>query len=224
MTVEGSDAAVAQRGLVRFDALERVVHWTSAALFTVLFATAIPLYYGSLFGLDLPRFTVEQIHLWTGLALPVPFVVAMVLPGGRRLRRDLRRVNEWTRSEVAWIGSWGRAENAADKFNPGQKLNAVVVAASSVVLFITGVVLKWFSLVPVSWRSGATFVHDTFAWLLVLVVVGHIVMALSHREALASMVRGRVSESWAKRHAPRWWDELDALGDGRDATGGERTP
>ncbi len=206
-----SDVAASERprDLVRFDAVERATHWISAALFIVLIVTAIPLYFGSLFGVTLPRVDVEQVHLWTGLALPVPFVVAVFAPWGRRLRRDIRRVNDWTHAEITWLRSWGRFEIDADKFNPGQKLNAVVVAASSIVLFATGVVLKWFDLVPVSWRSGATFVHDTFAWLLVLFIVGHVVMALTHPAALMSMVRGRVSEVWASRHAPRWLAERE---------------
>ena len=198
---------VTRATLVRFDLVERAAHWVSAALFGVLIVTAIPLYYGSLFGLVLARVDVEQIHLWSGIALPVPIAVAALGPWGRRLRRDVRRVNEWTRAEVAWLVARGRIDIDADKFNPGQKLNAVVVAASSVVLFATGVVLKWFDLFPVSWRGGSTFVHDLFAWVIVVVVLGHVALALTHREALYSMVRGRVSETWAARHASRWLAE-----------------
>ena len=208
--VGGPDHARARRGVVRFDVFERSVHWVSAALFTVLIVTAIPLYFGSLFGVMVPRFDVEQIHLWAGLALPVPFTAVLLSPGGARLRRDVRRVNDWTVAEIAWLRSWGRVALETDKFNPAQKLNAIVVAASSVVLLVTGVILKWFNLVPVSWRGGATFVHDAFAWLLAIAIAGHVVMAVTHPEALRSMLRGRVSESWAARHAPRWLDEGDA--------------
>ncbi len=209
MTADSEVAGERPRDFVRFDVVERATHWICAALFGVLIVTAIPLYFGSLFGLMLPRVDVEQVHLWTGLALPVPFAVAVLAPWGRRLRRDIRRVNGWTHDEITWLRSWGRFQINADKFNPGQKLNAVVVAASSIVLFATGVVLKWFDLVPVSWRSGATFVHDTFAWLLVLFIVAHVVMALTHPAALKSMVRGRVSEVWASRYAPRWLAERE---------------
>ncbi|HET9089954.1 MAG TPA: hypothetical protein VFN54_06620, partial [Acidimicrobiales bacterium] len=71
-------------------------------------------------------------------------------------------------------------------------------------------------LFPVSWRGGATFVHDLFAWLVVVVIVGHVYMALTHREALASMLRGRVSEAWAARRASRWLAE-DAGETGSDS-------
>jgi formate dehydrogenase subunit gamma len=208
VSVRASEAT--SKSLVRFDAIERGTHWVSAAMILVLILTAIPLYFGSFFGVSVPRFAVEQIHLWTGIALPVPLLVGALGPWGTRLRRDVARVNEWTRAEITWLSSWGRIEIDVDKFNPGQKLNAVVVASSSVVLLASGVILKWFSLFPLSWRSGSTFVHDLFAWLLVIVILGHVVMALSHREALVSMVKGRVSADWAARHASRWLAENTA--------------
>ena len=193
--------------LVRFDAVERTAHWISAAMILVLIVTAIPLYFGSLFGLLVPRFACEQVHLWVGLALPVPLLAGALGPWGARLRRDVARVNAWTRAEISWLTSWGRIEIEGDKFNPGQKLNAVVVASSSVVLLGSGVVLKWFRYFPLSWRAGSTFVHDLVAWLLVVVILGHVAMALTHRQALLSMLRGRVSEEWAARHASRWLAE-----------------
>lgn len=202
--------APAHGTLVRFDAVERAAHWISASMIVVLIVTAIPLYFGSLFGLVLSRVAVEDVHLWTGVALPVPLAVAALGPWGRRLRRDVSRINRWTRAEISWLGAWGRIEIDLDKFNPGQKANAAIVAAASVVLLASGVVLKWFNLFPVTWRDGATFVHDSFAWALVALVLAHVVLALSHPPALRSMVRGDVSEDWARRHAPRWLDESDA--------------
>lgn len=193
--------------LLRFDAVQRSAHWLNAALFTILVVTAIPLYFGSFFGLVLPRFTVEQIHLWTGIVLPIPLVVSVVGPWGRNMRRDVRRVSYWTREEIAWLRSLGRTPLARDKFNPGQKLNAIFVAASIPVMLVTGVVLKWFQFFPVSWRAGSTFVHDTFSWLIVGVVVGHVVMALTHRGSMRSMVGGRVSEEWAAANATAWLKE-----------------
>jgi formate dehydrogenase subunit gamma len=74
--------------------------------------------------------------------------------------------------------------------------------------------LQWFRFFPVPWRSGATFVHDVFAYAVFFVVFGHIVMALTHREALRSIFKGWVNRSWAERYAPRWLREerLDDLG------------
>lgn len=194
--------------LLRFDLVQRVTHWTNATLFSVLIVTAIPLYFGSLFGIVLPRHTIELIHLWTGLALPLPIIISLVGPWGRAMRSDVRRVTYWTREEVRWLRALGHVRMDADKFNPGQKLNAIFIGASILVMLVSGAMLQWFRFFSISLRSGATFVHDSFAWMIVIVVVGHIFIALTHRDSLVSIFNGRISEKWARRHANRWLTEL----------------
>ena len=190
--------------LVRFDAVQRGAHWANAVLFAVLIVTGIPLYVGSLFGVVLPRHTLQLVHLVAGLALPAPVLVAMLGPWGRRLRADLRRCGQWTRSEIRWLRTLGRTRLAADKFNPGQKANVIFTGASIVVLFASGYVLQWFRFFPVSWRAGATLTHDAFAFVVVAAIAGHVVIALTHPTSLRSMFTGTVSEDWAARHAAAW--------------------
>jgi formate dehydrogenase subunit gamma len=130
-------------------------------------------------------------------------------PWGRRLRADARRFSRWSRDELGWLRSLGRSGlSNAGKFNPGQKLNAVFVAGTIVVMLGTGAILRWFGPFPDSWRTGATFVHDVLATAVFVVVAGHVAFALTHRDALRSMVTGRISRAWARRNAPEWLDEL----------------
>ena len=113
--------------IVRFDAVQRAAHWINALLFGILMATALPLYFGSIAGVVGRRALVEQIHLWAGIALPVPLLISILGPWGTRFRRDLRRINVWSRDEVTWLKALGRrAPQVVDKFNPGQKLNATL--------------------------------------------------------------------------------------------------
>ena len=194
--------------VLRFDRVQRGAHWANALLFAILILTAIPLYFGSFFGVVLERHTVQEVHLWSGLALPLPLIVSVIGPWGRRMRRDVTRFNYWTRDEVRWLRTLGRSELEAEKFNPGQKLNAIFVAASIAVMLVTGAMLQWFHFFPVSLRVGATFVHDVFSFALTLVIVGHIYMALT-RGTLRSMIDGTVSDDWVKRHAPQWLPVTD---------------
>src|ERR1039458_426043 len=193
--------------VLRFDRVQRDAHWANALLFFSLMFTAIPLYFGSFFGIVLPRHLIEMIHLWSGLALPLPIIISLIGPWGKAMRRDVRRINYWTREEIRWMRTLGRSRLEADKFNPGQKLTAIFVGASILVMLVTGVMLQWFRFFPVPWRSGATFVHDLFAYAIFFMVVGHIVMALTHRDTLRSIFKGWVSRSWAERHAARWLRE-----------------
>jgi formate dehydrogenase subunit gamma len=200
--------------LVRFDALERVVHWANAVLFGVLVITGAVLYIEQLQRLVGRRALIQDIHVYTGLALPVPLILAVMGPWGRALRADLRRFNRWSKSDRVWIRTVFRAGPARQqtmatlsvgKFNAGQKLNAAFVAGAGLVMLGTGVIMRWYHPWPLSWRTGATFVHDWLALGIGLVIIGHIGMALRDPEALRSMITGRISQRWSKRHAPAWF-------------------
>jgi formate dehydrogenase subunit gamma len=196
--------------LLRFDGVQRLVHWINAVLFGVLMFTGIPLYFGSFFGILFARHQIQEIHLWSGLLLPVPILLSLVGPWGRRMRHDLHRFAYWSSGEVRWLRSLGREKTELDKFNPGQKANALFVGAAVIVLWATGYVLQWFRFFPVSWREGATVTHDFFAFAVFAVVIGHVAMALTHREAMSSMIKGSVSREWAERHAREWVDERES--------------
>ena len=57
---------------------------------------------------------------------------------------------------------------------------------------------------PVAWRTGATFVHDWLALGLLIVIVGHMVMAARDGEARTGMRDGDVDRRWAEREHPKW--------------------
>jgi formate dehydrogenase subunit gamma len=211
MTTQIDTAPASGRRILRFDGVQRAAHWANALLFGILMLTALPLYFPSLSDVVGRRALVANIHVWTGVVLPVPVLISLLGPWGAQMRRDLRRINVWTNDEVKWLRSLGRnAPRVVDKFNPGQKLNAIFVGGSIVVMLATGFILKWFGFFPVSWRTGATFVHDALAFAIFAVVIGHILFALTHRDSLRSMIKGWVSEAWAARNAPGWLREVKA--------------
>jgi formate dehydrogenase subunit gamma len=201
-----------RRPLLRFDRVERSVHWVNAALFLILIATGAALYFTPLIALVGRRALIEQIHLYVGLALPLPLLVGLAGRWGRTLRRDISSINRWTEADLQWLhgvvdlasGRRSATRPRLGKFNAGQKLNAAFVAGGGLVMLGTGSLLRWYVPFPLSWRAGATFVHNWLAVLFVIVIAGHIVLALADREALRAMVFGRVSRAWAARHAPAW--------------------
>ena len=200
------------RVLLRFDKVERVAHWANASLFLLLIATALPLYFVQVERLIGRRHLLVEIHVWTGIALPIPLLISLAGPWGSRLRADLRRCNLWTNEELLWLRSLGRHQlRRAEKFNPGQKLNLIFIGVSIVLMLGTGSIMYWVQYFPLQWRGGATFVHDVFAAAIVAVITGHVVFALTHFDALKSMFTGYIDKRWAERHAPRWLEELDTL-------------
>jgi formate dehydrogenase subunit gamma len=195
--------------LLRFDRGERVLHWANAVLFLTVLFTGAALYVPQLSELVKRRHLVEDIHVYAGVALPVP-LVATLLAGrwGRQLRADIRRLNRWNADDRRWLRTRGRDLTVRlGKFNPGQKLNAAFTAGAIPVMLATGLIMRFPNQWPLSWRTGATFVHDWVFLGLAVTITGHILFAVNDPLSLRSMVRGRIPSSWARRHAPRWLEE-----------------
>lgn len=197
--------------VVRFDRTERWLHWANAMLFLVLLATGMTLYVGPLSALVGRRVLVKDVHVISGLLLPVPLLLAYAGPWRAGLRRDVRRFARWSRDDERWLTSLGRRGSARmGKFNAGQKLNAIFVAGCIPLMLATGSIMRWFDPFPLAWRTGATFVHDWLALALLAVVTGHVAFALASPVALRSMRRGTMPADHVAQHHPRWWRELAA--------------
>jgi formate dehydrogenase subunit gamma len=194
----------------RFDRTERWLHWVSAGLVGVLMFTGAVLYWGELSSILGRRTLFKDIHVVAGVALPFPFLFAVVGRRGRALRRDLGALNRFSSDDLRWLRSRGADPTVRlGKFNPGQKLNAAFVGAALVTLLATGLVLRFFSPFPLAWRTGATFVHDWTALALGVAITGHVWLALADRDALGGMVSGRVPAWWARQNRPRWYQEQE---------------
>jgi len=193
--------------LTRFDRVERIVHWTTATLFGVLMVTGAALYAGPISTVVGRRDLMRDVHVIAGLALPVPIIVGVLGRWGRSLRRDLGRINRWIPDDRTWLRRRTRDRARLGKFNPGQKLNATFLGAAIVLMFATGVVLKWFEPFPLSIRTGATFVHDWLALAIWISITAHIVFAVRDPDALRAMVRGTISARWARTKRPRWYED-----------------
>jgi len=196
----------------RFDPFERAIHWVNATLFAVMVGTALALYFAPVSTLVGRRELVKTVHVYTGLLLPFPLLAGFVMRAqGRAFRADVSRLNRWLPDDRRWLRSFGRDRTARiGKFNPGQKLNAAFTAGAIVVMLASGAVMRWFKPFPLSWRTGATFVHDTVFLVLVLAITGHVFLAVRDADSLRGMTSGRVPLKWARRHHPRWHDELAA--------------
>lgn len=187
----------------RFARSSRWVHWATSIFMLSCIVTAAVLYNGSVAVLVGHRYLVEQIHLYSGFLLPVPLTLGLA---SRSYRDDTRRLNRFTSADWAWLRSRRRRTDDVEvgKFNAGQKANAALSAGSIGVLLMSGLVMHFTSRSPLSWRSGATFVHDWFALAVGLLVVGHIVKASKDPHAMTGMRTGRVPLRWARREHAAW--------------------
>lgn len=99
------------------------------------------------------------------------------------------------------------------KYNAGQKLLFWAIMASIIVLLVSGLIMwrAYFSeyfTIPVI--RLAILVHSAAGIGLILLILGHIYLAIWVRGSVSGMVTGYVSKAWARQHHDRWADELDA--------------
>jgi formate dehydrogenase subunit gamma len=198
----------APQRLHRFSRAERAVHRTTAILMIVCILTAAVLYNGSLAIRIGHRHLVELVHVYAGFALPVPLVLGVL---SAAYRADLRILNRFTRSDWRWLRPRKRRDPSLPigKFNAGQKLNGSLSAGAILVLLGSGLLMYFPNLARLSWRTGATFVHDWFALGLGLLVIGHITYAIKDPEARRGMRTGQVSATWARDEHPAWASESE---------------
>jgi formate dehydrogenase subunit gamma len=196
----------------RFERAERAVHRTVAVLMIACLGTAAILYNGAISIRVGHRHIVELIHVYCGFALPVPIMLGLF---SRAFRADLGRLNRFVPADWRWLRRHNHRNGsiAIGKFNAGQKLNAALSAGAILVLLGTGTIMYFVGMVRLTWRTGATFVHDWFALGLGLLVLGHIYFAINDLEARRGMRTGRVSMNWARKQHPSWADEVTADSD-----------
>ena len=192
--------------LPRFSRAETLVHRSTAALVAVLAVTGAVLYFEPLALLVGRRLVVEGTHIAAGLLLPVPTLVG--LWRSPALRDDVRLLARMTPVDTQWLRRRDRrrAGLAVGKFNGGQKLAAATMLGAGSVLFATGLLLIAPARInlPVSMREGATITHDLFTFGLVLLLAGHLWLALRHPEARVALRTGSVDRAYAEREHPGW--------------------
>ncbi len=198
--------------VVRFDRTERVLHWVSAVAALAALATGTVLYVEPLAVAIGRRDLVKDLHVVAGFAAVVPFVVATAGPWRASLRRDLDRFANWHDDDVRWFRRSTRRLSETGKFNGGQKLNAVLLSSALVVMVMTGSIMKWFGPFPLTWRSGATFVHDWVSFGLWFLIPAHVIKALVTPGAVRGMWTGWVGRDVAEAR-PRWWESVSTARD-----------
>lgn len=203
------------RALVRrFTGAERALHW----LFT-LDVTALTL---SGLGLYLPpdrnpvldrRELVRSVHIDAALLLlALPVVLSALRPGA--LARVWRDVEVFDRDDWRWLARIWRPRplrHAAlppqGRFNAGQKLNTILIAAATVGFLVTGVLMYLGGHEPPSVADAADTWHIWLMDICAPLVGGHLVLALlvpSTRPALRGIVTGWVRLDFARRRHARW--------------------
>ena len=190
----------------RFSPVERLLHWVKALGFFFLLATGLILYLPRLSELVSRRQFIQSIHFWGGVAW-LGVLIAVVLLGGRRLFATARELEQFDGDDLRWL----RGRKAPQgRFNAGQKINAALTAAFTILFGVSGFLL-WFGEQDTRFRFASTVIlHDGLMYISLVLLVGHLYLALIHpatRHSLRGMTLGSVRVEWAMKHHAKWEPE-----------------
>ena len=202
------------RLIERFNAVERVAHWTMAISFVVLALSGIVLLFGKHIilpwlgyaGFSWLTIICKNLHNFVGPLFIFSIVVFFLL---------FVKDNAMNGGDFTWLGKGGGMisgeEVPSGRFNAGEKvwfwLGVVILGA---IVSVTGLILDF----P-NWNQGreamqqANVIHAIAAVVFIAGAFGHIYLGtVGVAGAYQSMREGFVDESWAKQHHELWYDEV----------------
>ena len=208
----------------RYTGVQRVNHWITAALFTLLGVSGLAIFSPYLFfltGLFGGGQSTRAIHPWFGVALIASFAVLFV---------RFVRLNLPNRDDVAWsLRINDIVRNRHDrlpplgKYNAGQKAVFWSQTALILIMFFSGLVIwdqYFFGYTLIEQKRWAVLAHSVAAIFAIAIILVHIYAGMWIRGTTRAMMRGTVTGGWAWRHHRKWFKQAALSGDvHRDAGG-----
>jgi len=203
------------RTILRFNVLERFVHWLTAGCFIILALSGLNVTFGKSVLLPLmghEAFT--ALSVWAKYAhnfLAFPFMAGILFMFAVWVKDNIPEG-----ADIAWLkaggGLIGHEHPPAKKFNGGQKLIFWSVIIGGVALSISGVLLLFPFFATTIWNMQlAQIVHGLVGVLLIAVMLAHAYIgSIGMQGAFDAMGSGEVDLNWAKEHHSLWVQEEEA--------------
>ncbi len=196
----------------RFNTKERVLHWFVAASFFTLLLSGLGLYarifhgYFDFFGGGVGAILV---HKYAGAVF---FFASLLL-----FLNHYKEMNAFDEDDRKWFrrlgGYLSREENHINsgKFNAGQKGFGLFMGGATLLMGVTGLI-NWFPLsFPRVLVRLSLLLHGLLFVLFIMIVVVHAYLTtIGNPGTLESMIYGNVKRIWAKKHHPKWYEEIVA--------------
>jgi len=199
--------------VLRYTLHERVIHWISALAFTYVLLTGLAFYSPRLYWLAVMLgggSTSRFWHPWLGVLF-----MAMCAWMYRMWHADMRITpadREWQKAMPHYIRNEDEHLPAIGRFNAGQKYFFWLMFWGGLLLVASGLVLWFPERIPWSLRavrSLAILVHVSAALLTIGGFIIHVYMGTAVvRGGFTSIIRGEVSQGWARMHHALWLRDL----------------
>lgn len=204
--------------ILRTKFAERLCHWFLVICFFFTAMSGLSWFYPSLSWmsnlLGSPQLA-RILHPFLGIVvfLALCFMLVRFAKYNLFAKTDLT----WFRNVTSVIGNKHGDRLQIGKYNAGQKVLFWLIMLSIVVLLVSGLIMwrAYFAhLFPIPVLRLAILAHAVAGIGLILLILGHIYLAIWVRGSITGMVTGYVSRAWVRQHHDRWYDELKA----REAT------
>jgi formate dehydrogenase subunit gamma len=211
--------------VLRYNFRERVVHWISGLSYMYLLLTGLAFWSPWCFWIAVVLgggSVSRMLHPWVGLVFAASVVYMLGMWNQDMKITDTDR--KWTKAIGAYVRNEDEeqlpehAERAwqqwapVDRFNLGQKYLFWVMFWGGIVLLLTGLLLWFPDYIPWSLRFVrylAIILHPiaflvTLAGFIIHVYMGTAVV----RGGFTSIIRGEVTETWARHHHRLWLERI----------------
>jgi formate dehydrogenase subunit gamma len=202
----------------RYTANERTNHWITAICFVLLALSGLALFHPAmswLYALLGGGQWTRILHPFIGVVMFVSFMI---------LALRMRAHNNFEPGDTQWLKQIddvlaNREEKLPKigKYNAGQKLLFFTLVLCMIALLLSGIVIwrQWFShYFPIGVIRFSALMHAFFAFVIIMSIVVHIYAGLWIKGSIAAMTRGFVTYGWARKHHPRWFEEVMRKGGG----------
>jgi formate dehydrogenase subunit gamma len=199
--------------ILRYSFKERLVHWMAGLSYVYLLLTGLAFWSPWLFWLAIMLGGGQisrMLHPWVGLIFIVAVLLMFALWAPQMRITDTDRA--WFRSMRHYIRNEDDQMPPVGRYNAGQKLLFWGFFFCGILLFLSGLVLWLPEYIPWSlrWlRYIAVVLHASSALLTIGLFMIHVYMGVfAERGAIDSVIYGDVTEDFAKRFHPAWYEEL----------------
>jgi formate dehydrogenase subunit gamma len=199
--------------ILRYTFVERANHWVASLSYIYCLITGLSWWSPWLFWLTVlggGQQISRILHPWFGLVFGIAVIYMYVLWAGQM--RTTETDKQWWRSLRHYVRNEDEKMPPAGRYNAGQKLLFWGFFVCMWLLLLSGIVLWFPEKIGWSWRYLryiAVLVHASTALITIGLFMIHIYMSVfAERGAFGSVVRGDVSQEFARRYHPGWYEEV----------------
>jgi len=196
----------------RYTANDRSNHWITAICFVLLAVSGLAMFHPAMSWMAVflggGQWT-RILHPFIGLVMFVSFAV-LVLRFWHHNRIDAAD-RQWLKQMDDVLNNREEKLPKIGMYNAGQKILFFVLIAAMVGLLLSGIVIwrAYFAFYfPIEIVRLGALLHAFCATVIICSIIVHIYAAFWVKGSIGAMVRGTVTYGWARKHHPRWFDEV----------------